>query len=248
MVQPSDRCSGNSTTRRRSSTKPPTPSAPGAALTLVTVTGLWINSSSHPGLPTGAREQARADSSPAGQARSQRDELAMVPTMMAHAGAVTDLAELPLCVLTAPVDAQTGWLTPQMDLAALSSHGIHLVVVGASHESLLDNQSDAAVAGQAIVQVTDAARTWHSIDCIPTTSDLALPGTAVPRRTWTKDIGMGRRGRSSVDGDGVGVDALRPTPPCPRSPVTSGSGGTPAGPRSRPRPRHGSPTPTGSRV
>src|SRR6478752_1425181 len=65
-----------------------------------------VNSAGHAELPTLAREQARADLSTAGQARSERDELAMVPTMMAQAGAVTDLGELPLYVLTAPVDAQ----------------------------------------------------------------------------------------------------------------------------------------------
>ena len=74
-----------------------------------------IYSSSHPELPAPAREQARADLSTAGQARSQRDEFAMVPTMMAQAGAVTDLGDRPLYVLTAPVDAQTGWLTTQME-------------------------------------------------------------------------------------------------------------------------------------
>jgi pimeloyl-ACP methyl ester carboxylesterase len=128
------------------------------ALARLGVTQL-VNSSSHAELPTQAREQAHADSSTAGQARSQRDELAMVPTMMAQARAVTDLGELPLYVLTAPVDAQTGWLTPQMDLAGLSRNSVHLVVAGASHEALLDNQTDAAVSGQAITQVVDAART-----------------------------------------------------------------------------------------
>jgi pimeloyl-ACP methyl ester carboxylesterase len=116
-----------------------------------------VNGSSHAELPDEARQQARADSSTAGQARSQRDELAIVP-MMAQASAVTDLGDLPLYVLTAPVDAAPGWLTPQMDLAALSSNSVHLVVAGATHESLLDNQADAAVPGRAIVQVVDAAR------------------------------------------------------------------------------------------
>ena len=118
-----------------------------------------VNSSSHPELPAQARDQARADSSTAGQARSQRDEFAMVPTMMAQARAVTTLGDLPLYVLTAPVDAQTSWLTPQMDLAELSDNSIHLVVAGADHQSLLDNQADAAIASQAITQVVDAART-----------------------------------------------------------------------------------------
>ena len=118
-----------------------------------------VNSASHSGLPAEARQQARADASTTGQARSQRDELAMAPTMMAQAGAVTSLGDLPLYVLTAPVDAQTNWLTPQMDLAALSGNSIHLVVAGADHESLLDAQSVAAVSSQAIVQVINAART-----------------------------------------------------------------------------------------
>ncbi|HYN71224.1 MAG TPA: hypothetical protein VES60_01890, partial [Nakamurella sp.] len=61
-------------------------------------------------------------------------------------------------------DAQTGWLTTQMDLAALSGNSIHLVVAGAGHDSLLDNQSDAAVSGQAIAQVITppgAAHRWR---------------------------------------------------------------------------------------
>lgn len=118
-----------------------------------------INELTHSELPDEARSQARADLSTAGQARSQRDEIAMVPTMMAQARAVTDLGSLPLYVLTAPVDAQTGWLTPQMDLAALSDNSIHLVVAGAGHQSLLDNQADAAVGSRAITAVVDAART-----------------------------------------------------------------------------------------
>jgi len=122
-----------------------------------------VNSASHAELPALARDQARADWSTAEQARSQRDEFAMIPTMMAQARAVTSLGSLPLYVLTAPVNAETGWLTPQMELAKLSDNSIHLVVAGASHESLLDNQHDAAVSGQAITQVVDAARTGTSL-------------------------------------------------------------------------------------
>ena len=84
---------------------------------LTTVTGLFpglarlgvtqlINGLSDGELPAQAESQVRADLSTAAQARSERDELAMVPTMMAQARAVTDLVDLPLYVLTAPVDAQ----------------------------------------------------------------------------------------------------------------------------------------------
>ncbi len=146
------------------------PDYPGIYDMLTTLTGLFpglarlgitqlINGLGDAELPAQASNQVRADLSTAGQARSERDELAMVPTMMAQARAVTDLGSLPLYVLTAPVDTQTNWLTPQMDLAALSDNSIHLVVAGASHQSLLDNQADAAVSSQAITQVVDAART-----------------------------------------------------------------------------------------
>jgi hypothetical protein len=62
-------------------------------------------------------------------------------------------------VLTASEDTQTNWLTSQTELAALSDNCIHLVVAGASHQSLLNDQADAAVTSQAITQVIDAART-----------------------------------------------------------------------------------------
>ena len=156
-------------------TTPPTaftslPDYPGIYDMLTTATGLFpglarlgltqlVNGLSAAELPAQAESQVRADSSTAAHARSQRDELAMVPTMMAQARAVTDLGDLPLYVLTAPVDTQTNWLTPQTELAALSNNSVHLVVAGASHQSLLDNQAAAAVSSQAITQVVDAART-----------------------------------------------------------------------------------------
>jgi pimeloyl-ACP methyl ester carboxylesterase len=156
-------------------TTPPTaftslPDYPAIYDMLTTMTGLFpglarlgvtqlINGVSAAELPAQAESQVRADSSTAGQARSQRDELALVQTMMAQARAVTDLGELPLYVLTAPEDTQTNWLTPQTELAALSDNSIHLIVAGASHQSLLNDQADAAVTGQAITQVIDAART-----------------------------------------------------------------------------------------
>ena len=141
---------------------------------LTTATGLFpglarlgvtqlVNGASASELPAQAESQVRADLSTAGQARSERDELAMVPTMMAQAGAVTDLGDLPLYVLTAPVDAQPGWLSTHMDLAALSGNSVHLVVAGASHQSLLDSQADATVSSHAITQVVDAARTGNPL-------------------------------------------------------------------------------------
>jgi len=68
-----------------------------------------------------------------------------------------------LYVLTAPVDAQTGWLTAQMQLAALSTNSVHLVVDGADHVALLENQADSEVTVQAVLQVVTATRTGRPL-------------------------------------------------------------------------------------
>jgi pimeloyl-ACP methyl ester carboxylesterase len=161
-------------------TTPPTaftelPDYPAIYDMLTTLTGLYpglarlgitqlINGLGDAELPAQTRDQVRADLSTAGQARSERDEVAMIPTMMAQARAVTDLGSMPLYVLTAPVDTQTNWLEPQTELAKLSDNSVHLVVAGADHQSLLDNQAAAAVSSQAITQVVDAARTGTPLD------------------------------------------------------------------------------------
>jgi pimeloyl-ACP methyl ester carboxylesterase len=161
-------------------TTPPTaftelPDYPAIYDMLTTLTGLYpglarlgitqlINGLGDAELPAQTRDQVRADLSTAGQARSERDEVAMIPTMMAQARAVTDLGSMPLYVLTAPVDTQTMWLESQTELAKLSDNSVHLVVAGADHQSLLDNQAAAAVSSQAITQVVDAARTGTPLD------------------------------------------------------------------------------------
>jgi hypothetical protein len=49
---------------------------------------------------------------------------------------------------------------PHQDaMAALSSKSLHHVVPGATHQSLVDNPTHAAVVSQAIVDVVEAIRT-----------------------------------------------------------------------------------------
>lgn len=126
------------------------------------VTGL-VYGSIHADLPPEARELARGDWATADQARSQRDEFAMVPDRMDAARSVTTLGGMPLFVVTATVDTQPGWLPAQEDLATLSENSVHLVVAGATHGSLMDTEADAALTNQAIVQVVDSARTGRPL-------------------------------------------------------------------------------------
>jgi hypothetical protein len=52
-----------------------------------------------------------------------------------------------------------GWMPHQDAMAALSSKSLHHVVPGATHQSLVDNPTHAAVVSQAIVDVVEAIRT-----------------------------------------------------------------------------------------
>jgi pimeloyl-ACP methyl ester carboxylesterase len=64
----------------------------------------------------------------------------------------------PLAVVTAPKQAEPGWLKQQDKLATLSSNSIHRVVKGATHTSLLYDRSDSQATSAAIVEVVAAVR------------------------------------------------------------------------------------------
>ena len=74
--------------------------------------------------------------------------------------AVHDLGERPLRVLTAEESARIfgGWSTRQMELARLSSRGIHRVIAGANHGSLISDPRFAPEVVRAIREVVDEAR------------------------------------------------------------------------------------------
>ena len=61
-------------------------------------------------------------------------------------------------MVTAPKQAEPGWLEEQDDLATLSSNSMHRVVKGATHASLLYERSDAQATSAAIVEVVAAVR------------------------------------------------------------------------------------------
>src|SRR5215217_4593797 len=68
------------------------------------------------------------------------------------------LGNEPLAVVTAPKQAEPGWLKLQDDLATLSSNSKHRVVKGATHTSLLYDRSDAQATSAAIDEVVAAVR------------------------------------------------------------------------------------------
>ena len=103
--------------------------------------------------------EARADLSTATQARSQRDEIAMVPTMMTQARAVTNLGSLPLyqtgtgyCVT--PV---VGLIEPPFEVAADPSE------VAAIFEVPLAFLMDGAHHQRLSVELAGGRRTFYAM-------------------------------------------------------------------------------------
>jgi len=68
------------------------------------------------------------------------------------------LGNKPLAVVTAPKEAEPGWLKHQDKLATLSTNSIHRVVKGATHTSLVYDRSDSQATSAAILEVVAAVR------------------------------------------------------------------------------------------
>ena len=99
------------------------------------------------------------EGSPPAQARSYRDELAAMPTALDQAAELETLGDRPLAVVTAVSGAQAGWAAQQDDLATLSTDRVHRVLPRATHNSLLNDQGDAAESSDAIRDVVESVRT-----------------------------------------------------------------------------------------
>ena len=87
------------------------------------------------------------------------DEYAVAGRSASEAGELKSLDGKPLVVLTAEQENAPGWMAHQDGMTALSTNSLHNVVPGATHQSLVDNPSHAAVVSQAIVDVVEALRT-----------------------------------------------------------------------------------------
>jgi pimeloyl-ACP methyl ester carboxylesterase len=82
----------------------------------------------------------------------------LAPTQTLRLGSQGSLGNKPLAVVTAPKQAEPGWLKRQDRLAILASNSKHRVVKGATHESLLYDRSDSQATSAAIDGVVAAVR------------------------------------------------------------------------------------------
>jgi pimeloyl-ACP methyl ester carboxylesterase len=114
--------------------------------------------SSFGSLPPEFRAVERATQSTAELQRGARDEFAKMPAILKQASALTSLGDRPLVVVTAMLDAQSGWLPLQDDMLSLSSNSSHRVLAKTEHLALIEDQTSAATASQAIQDVVTSVR------------------------------------------------------------------------------------------
>lgn len=91
-------------------------------------------------------------------ARSVRNEFAELPTALQQGAALTSLGDRPLIVVTAVAEAEAGWLPLQDEMVTLSTNSVHRVLPDATHASLIEDEGDAAMASQAILDVVQSVR------------------------------------------------------------------------------------------
>jgi pimeloyl-ACP methyl ester carboxylesterase len=123
--------------------------------------GLWrvVTAMTPTDLPSPYDEAERAQRSTPALLAGQRDEFAVIPATLAQASALTTIGDKPLVVVTAPADAQPGWVEAQDALVELSSNSSHRVAAGQSHASLILGEAGAAVSAEAIRDVIVSVRT-----------------------------------------------------------------------------------------
>jgi pimeloyl-ACP methyl ester carboxylesterase len=95
---------------------------------------------------------------PTAQAAQFVRDVDEMPAELNRAAKLTSLGDRPLAVVTAGTGSAAGWPGEQNDLATLSSTSVHRTVAGATHQSLIDDKSDAARSSRAIVDVVRAVQ------------------------------------------------------------------------------------------
>jgi hypothetical protein len=98
------------------------------------------------------------DGRPTKQAAEFVRDVDAMPAQLDRAAKLTSLGNRPLAVLTAGTGSEPGWTGEQNDLAKLSTDSLHRTVARATHQSLIDDRSDAAQSSRAIDDVVRAVQ------------------------------------------------------------------------------------------
>src|SRR3954469_11841124 len=100
----------------------------------------------------------RKDGDPTAQARQVVRDVEEMPAELDRAAKLTSLGNKPLIVLSAGTGSLPGWGEQQNDLARLSTDSVHRTIPGATHASLINDNTDAAQSSRAIRDVVKAVQ------------------------------------------------------------------------------------------
>ena len=126
--------------------------------------GRLLSLGSYDSLPQQSADEAEATGSTASNLRSTVEEYLRASASSGQAAALDDFGDKPLVVLTAGSGSDADTIAAHDDLTALSTNSAHRLVDGATHESLILEQQDAAATTQAIVDVVSSVRSREPLD------------------------------------------------------------------------------------
>jgi len=109
-------------------------------------------------LPPQSRDEARAHVATSPQIRSTIEEYIQGGASVQEAADLQDFGHKPLVVLTAGSGSAAGWSEKQNAMAKLSTNTAHRVIDGATHGSMVSDQTHAAFTTRAIIDVVSSVR------------------------------------------------------------------------------------------
>jgi pimeloyl-ACP methyl ester carboxylesterase len=115
-------------------------------------------------LPADVSARRRALESTPRAASSFGEEFLRLDGILDAAGALPNLGDRPLVVVTAMAEASNGWLDQQDRLATLSTNMSHRVFQDITHDGLIETVTGASAASEAIVAVVDSIRSGTRLD------------------------------------------------------------------------------------
>jgi pimeloyl-ACP methyl ester carboxylesterase len=124
--------------------------------------GRLVATLSGSGLPPRYRDEVYAKMTTASSVRSVIEEY-LASDVAGPAAALTDFADKPLVVLTAGSGHDAAETAAQNHLATLSTNSVHRVIAGATHQSLVGEQRDAAAATRAVLDVVSSVRSGEPL-------------------------------------------------------------------------------------
>jgi pimeloyl-ACP methyl ester carboxylesterase len=120
--------------------------------------GRLLSLGSYDSLPPQSADEAEATGSTAGNVQSTIEEYLRASASSGQAAALDDFGDKPLVVLTAGSGGDAEKFAADDELTALSTNSVHRLVDGATHESLILEQQDAAATTQAVLDVVSSVR------------------------------------------------------------------------------------------